>query len=205
MQDCKDAGMKLLDLIWVDTDKSDDPAHKNIRSIVGAREFATKNQGKIQRSSFASHLFSAMPPFEFVRALVSIMMSVGWSTEGKPLKLRFYDRSRAHFQGTAQRQHGAEKVCKMIKIMYGIHDSSHIWQSDYVTPIFAELVGKRRVKHRTALYHSSNEDVRMAVHGDDFVWLSDQSHRLTAQIKILSERHGNTWIRRLRREKTFSC
>ena len=30
MQECKDAGMRPLDLIWVDTDKSVDPAHKKI-------------------------------------------------------------------------------------------------------------------------------------------------------------------------------
>ena len=32
MQDCRDAGKELLELIWVDTDKSVDPAHKKIRS-----------------------------------------------------------------------------------------------------------------------------------------------------------------------------
>ncbi len=32
MQECTDAGKKLLDLIWVDTDKSVDPAHKKILS-----------------------------------------------------------------------------------------------------------------------------------------------------------------------------
>ena len=30
MQECKDAGMKPLDLIWVDTDKSVDPTRKKI-------------------------------------------------------------------------------------------------------------------------------------------------------------------------------
>ena len=48
-------------------------------------------------------LFSAMPPLEAVKVLVSIMMSVSLSNKGKPLKLRHYDISRAHFQGTAQR------------------------------------------------------------------------------------------------------
>ena len=32
MQECKDADKKPLDLIWVDTDKSVDPAHKKTRS-----------------------------------------------------------------------------------------------------------------------------------------------------------------------------
>ena len=30
IQECRDAGMKLLDLIWVDTDKSVDPTRKKI-------------------------------------------------------------------------------------------------------------------------------------------------------------------------------
>ena len=91
MQECKDAGMKPLDLIWVDTDKSVDPKRK------------TKTQGKIQRALPASQLFSAMLPLEAVKVLVSIMMSVSLSNKGKSLKLRHYDISRAHFQGTAQR------------------------------------------------------------------------------------------------------
>ena len=32
IQECRDAGMKPLDLIWVDTDKSVDPTRKKIRS-----------------------------------------------------------------------------------------------------------------------------------------------------------------------------
>ena len=102
IQWCQDAGKKL-NLIWVDTDKSLDPAHKEIRSRLCAREYKTKRQGKIQISLFASQLFSAMPPLEAVKVLVSIMMSVCWSSTWKPLNLRHYGASRAHFQGTAQR------------------------------------------------------------------------------------------------------
>ena len=47
--------------------------------------------------------WAAMPLLETVKVLVSIMMSVNVSNKGKPLKLRHYDISRAHFQGTAQR------------------------------------------------------------------------------------------------------
>ena len=103
MQECEDAGKKLLELIWVDTDKSVDPAHQEIRSRLRAGEYKTKKQDKIQRASPASQVFSAMPPLEAVKALVSILMSVSWSNKGKPLKLRHCDISRAHFQGTAQR------------------------------------------------------------------------------------------------------
>ena len=103
MFECKDAGMKPLSLILVDTDKSVDPTHKKIRSRLCAREYKTKKQGKIERALPASQLFSAMPPLEAVKVLVSIMMSVSLSNKGKPLKLRHYDISRAHFEGTAHR------------------------------------------------------------------------------------------------------
>ena len=104
MLECKDAGMKPLGLIWVDTDKSVDPARKKIRSRLCAREYKMKEQGKIQRALPASQLFSAMP------------MSVSLSNKGKPLKLRHYDISRAHFQGTAQR------------LIYIRRGSSEVWR-----------------------------------------------------------------------------
>ena len=184
-QECRDAGMKPLDLIWVDTDKSVDPTRKKIRSRLCAREYKTKKQGKIQRALPASQWFSAMPPLEAVKVLVLIMMSVSLTSKGKPLKLRHHDISRAHFQGTDQRliyirlpaedrqKHGEDKVGRLIKSMYGTQDASHIWQLDHVNLICGELEGFRRCKHSAALFHNPNQGVRMAVHGDDFVCLSD--------------------------------
>ena len=67
VQECRDAGMKPLDLIWVDTDKSVDPTHKKIRSRLCTSEYRTKKQGRIQRALPASQLFSAVPPFEAVK------------------------------------------------------------------------------------------------------------------------------------------
>ena len=138
MQDCKDAGKNLLQLFWVDTDKSVDNAHKKIRSRLCTREYKTKKQGKIPRALPASQLFSAMPLLEAVKVLVSIMMSVGWSNKEKPLKLRHHDISRAHFQQTAYRlknislppedrqKCGEDKVGRLIKNMYGTQDAFHI-------------------------------------------------------------------------------
>ena len=57
--------------------------------------------------------------------------------------------------------------------MHGTQDASHIWQLDYVNLICGELGGFRRGKHSAALFHNPIQDVRMAVHGDDFVCLSD--------------------------------
>ena len=173
--------MKPLDLIWVDTDKSVDPTRKKIRSRLCAREYKTKKQGKIQRAPPASQWFSAIPPLEVVKVLVSIMMSASFSNKGKPLKLRHYDISRAHFQGTAQRliynkqpaedrrKSGEDKVGRLVKRMYGTQGASHVWQLDYLNLICGELGRFRRGKHSAALFHNPNQGVRMAVHGDDFV------------------------------------
>ena len=132
-----------------------------------------------------SQLFSAMPPLEVAKVLVSIIMSVSLSNKGKPLKLRHFDISRAPFQGTAQRliyiklpaedrqKYGEEKVGRLVKSMYGTQDASHIWQLDYVNLICGQLGGFRRGKHSAALFHNPNQDVRLAVHGDDVVSLSD--------------------------------
>ena len=48
MQDCKDAGKKLFELIWVDTDKSVDSAHKKIRSRLchGKQDEETRQDSK---------------------------------------------------------------------------------------------------------------------------------------------------------------
>ena len=170
MQVCKNAGMKPLDLIGVDTDKSVDPAHKKIRSLLCARECKTKKQDFIQRALFVSQLFSTMPPFEIVKALVSIMMSLSLSNKGKPLKLRHHDISRAHFQKTAQRliyiklpaedrhKYGEDKYGKLVKNMYGTQDASHIWQLDYVGLVCGELGYFRRGKHNAALFHNPNQE-----------------------------------------------
>ena len=65
------------------------------------------------------------------------------------------------------------QVGRLIKSMYGTQDASHIWQLDYVNLICGEFGGFRRGKHSAALFHNPNQDVRMAVHGDDFLCLSD--------------------------------
>ena len=57
--------------------------------------------------------------------------------------------------------------------MYGTQDTSDIWQLDYVNLICGELWDFRRGKHSAALFHNPNQDMRKAVHGDDFMCLSD--------------------------------
>ena len=51
MQESKDAGKKPLDHIWVDTDKSVDPAHKKIRSRLCAKELQDE-EARLDSKSF---------------------------------------------------------------------------------------------------------------------------------------------------------
>ena len=111
---------------------------ENPIEVVCKRKY-NKEEGKIQRALPDSPLFSAMPPLEAEKVLVSIMMSVSSSSKGKPSKLRHYDISRAQFQGTAQRliyiklpaedrqKYGEDKVGRLGKSMYGTQDASDIW------------------------------------------------------------------------------
>ena len=159
---------KPLDLIWVDTDRSVDPTRKKIRSRLCAREYKTKKQGKIQRALPASHLFSAMPPLEAVKVLVSIMMSVSFSNKGKPLKLRHYGHQSSTFARNSPETHSTSdfpqriiksmtktKLGRLIKNIYGTQDASHIWQFDYVNLICGELEGFRKSKHQCSIVPQS--------------------------------------------------
>ena len=133
MQESNDAGMKPLDLIWVDTDKSVDPTCKKIRSRLCAREYKTKKQGKIQRASPASQLFSAMPLLEAVKVLVLIMMSVSLSNKGKPLKFETLRHQQSklprnspatHLHQTSRRGSSEERRRQSRQI-----DQEQVWNS----------------------------------------------------------------------------
>ena len=75
MQECKVASKKLLNLIC--------GGH---RQVCGSDTQENSNEvvcKRIQDEKSASQLFSAMPPLEAVKVLVSIMMSVSLSNKGK--------------------------------------------------------------------------------------------------------------------------
>ena len=105
MQDCKDAGMKPLDLIWVDTDKSVHPTRKKIRWRLCGREYKTKQQGKLQRALPASQLFSAVPPLEAVKVLDSIMMSVSLPRQGKTIGVETLRHHQSTFPWSSTETH----------------------------------------------------------------------------------------------------
>ena len=133
MQGCKNAGKKLLELIWVDTDKSVDPAHKTIRSRLCAWEYKTKKQGKIQRAFPASQLFFSKPPIEAVKALVSITMSVSWSNKGKPFEVETLRHQPSPFPRNSPETHrhpsSSRRSSERWRRQIWQIDQEHVWNS----------------------------------------------------------------------------
>ena len=62
-----DAGVNLLDLLCVDTNKRLDPSVGKILSRLCVRESKTKKQGTVQRTLPTSPLFAAMLPLESLK------------------------------------------------------------------------------------------------------------------------------------------
>ena len=149
----EETGRPPIKLKWVDTNKGDD-ARPNYRSRLVVKEIKAKKGPDEQLS--ASEVFSAMPPLEAMRSLVSLMVT--WTREPplhvkeslqkkgrKPgnFKIGIFDISRARFYGKARRrifveleeefrkEHGEDKCGLLLKSWYGTQDASSRWQGDY--------------------------------------------------------------------------
>ena len=140
MQECKDAGMKPSDLIWVDSDKSVDPTRNKIPSTLCARKFKKKNQGMIQRALPASQLISSMPPLDAVKVLVLIMMSVTFVEQKETIEVEALRHQQSTFPRNSPETHshqtsrrGSSEVWRRQNV--GTQDASHIWQLDCVNLI----------------------------------------------------------------------
>lgn len=182
-------GQKFLTLKWVDTNKGSDLEPK-YRSRLVAREI--KARGAVLP---AAQLFSAMPPLEGLKVLLSAMVTLRESNNQMPLKIGFWDVTRAHFYGEARRQIFARlpeedsepgKVALLRKGWYGTQDASAIWQDDY-----AKLLtdgGYTTGVSNGAVFYSKELDARALVHGDDFMVLGDQ-HALDCMDQLLKGKY----------------
>ena len=83
-----------------------------------------------------SDVFSAMPPVESLKALVSHVMTERVDKRGRILVLAVFDVSRAHFYAVCERDvhveppaelHRPGLVAKLNKTMYGTQDASNAY------------------------------------------------------------------------------
>ncbi|CAK0857259.1 unnamed protein product [Prorocentrum cordatum] len=99
-------------------------------------------------------------------------------------KIGFFDISRAHFYGKAQRrifveleeesrkEYGEDKCGLLLKSWYGTQDASKIWQGDY-TELLEENGYKAGVSC-PAVFYKEVDETRLLGHGDDFAVLAQQ-------------------------------
>eukprot|EP00959_Pyramimonas_sp_CCMP1952_P201814 4220142-Pyramimonas_sp.AAC.1 len=101
LQECREVTRaNPIKLFWIDTNKGDNE-RSNYRSRIVVRE--KRGKGEEGRSLPAALLFSAMPPLEAAKILSAGMVQERVSSRGQPLGMRFFDISRAHFYGKAER------------------------------------------------------------------------------------------------------
>ncbi|CAK0882435.1 unnamed protein product [Prorocentrum cordatum] len=189
-----ETGRPPIPLKWIDTNKGD-AERPNYRSRLVVKEIKAKKRPDEQLE--ASEVFSAMPPLEAMRSLVSLMVT--WAREPplhvqeslrkkgrKPgnFKIGFFDISRAHFYGKAQRrifveleeesrkEYGEDKRGLLLKSWYGTQDASKIWQGDY-TELLEENGYKAGVSC-PAVFYKEVDETRLLGHGDDFAVLAQQ-------------------------------
>ena len=200
MQDCKDAGKKLLELIWVDTDKSGDSL-----SVKFDRDCVPRNTRRRSKARFKEPylLLSCSRQCHHLKLLrrwsQSWCLWVGgpkgnhwsWDTTTSAehiCKEHHRDSFTSDVPQKIVRNYGKNTVGRLVKSMYGTQDASHIWQLDHVNLICGEFGGFRRGKHSAALFHNPNKDVGMPVHGDVFMCLSDDDG-LKYIYKLLKSKH----------------
>ena len=85
-------GVRPVSTRWVDVNKGD-CVNYNVRSRLVGREL----KAKTKTAYLAHELFSAMPPWEMIKALLSLLVTRDVSKRGLELELGVFDISRAHF------------------------------------------------------------------------------------------------------------
>ena len=165
--ECAERQGRHYSLKWVLKNKGE-----KVRARLVVREIkkAKSEDEKLEPSD----VFSAMPPVESLKALVSHVMTERVDKRGRHLILAVFDVSRAHFYGVCEREvyveppselHRPGLVAKLNKTIYGAQDASNAWQKlwrEHLRSNGFELGASNPALHRSEL-------VRGFCHGDDFV------------------------------------
>ena len=132
MQECKDASMKPLDLIWVDTESLWTQHTRKFDRGCVQENTRREKQGKIHRALPASQLFSGMPPLEAVKVLVSIMMSVSLSNK-ETIEVETLRHQQSTFPRTSPETHlnqtSAEGPSEVWRRQSSQIGQEHVWNS----------------------------------------------------------------------------
>ena len=156
---------------WVDTDKSHGTGEMLVRSRWVARDFKAK--GEKDRED----LFSATPPLEIIRYLLSRQATK--RQDGRERKTLYIDVKKAHLvpkctqdvyvelptEAGAQ----ADECGKLEYWLYGCRQAAQAWEEDYATAF--EEAGFKRPASCPVVFSHRERDLIGAVHGDDFMFV----------------------------------
>ena len=174
-QAISESGKQPISLRWVDTNKGDDQ-RPDYRSRLVVREI---RRGK-SRVLPDAQLFSSMPPLEALKTLCSLNMTLKSKTSGKPYKMQTFDIRRAHLYGKPLRrifvhlpeEEAEEGYCALLNYcLYGTQDASACWEREYVDMLTSNAF--EQGVSAPAIFYNREHDLRILVHGDDFVCLGD--------------------------------
>ena len=169
-------GIKVIKSRWIDINKGDDKAPR-YRSRLVAKEFRTPDRE-------GENMFAGTPPLEALKMLISeaATMKPGKAKKG----ILIADVSRAFFEADARRkvcvelapEDRTEKDVEMDmvgllnKSMYGTRDAAINWQEEVAKSMKAW--GFRRGRYNPCVYVHAEMDIKVIVHGDDFVAVADE-------------------------------
>ena len=174
------AGKAIIPVRWVDTKKGTE-GKPNFRSRIVAQEFK-RNQPR----DLDHELFSAMPPIEAIRMVVSAAASAGRRCTTKCVMVA--DVRRAYFHAKARREvfveipsedmePGDELNCaRLLASMYGTRDAARNWGEE-LQRAFGQM-GARVGKASGSVYRivrPNGNVIRTAIHGDDIVSSGNRS------------------------------
>ena len=169
--ECYEKQGKPLTMKWIDTRKTSG----RYRSRLVCREI--KRAKRVEDRLDPAEVFSAMPPIESLKMLISEWLTLDDGHDYKDFVMATFDISRAHFTATQSNRdvfatlpEGFEKdghVAKMLKAMYGTEDAAHLWGETWAAQLTEHKV-KIGVASRAIF---SNEKFKGLCHGDDFVIL----------------------------------
>ena len=173
----EETGKPPIPVRWLDTNKGD-PTNPNYRSRLVVREIKARKTKEEQLP--ANLLFSSTPPLEAMRLLCSLWATKRKSCHNQPLKLGLWDISRAQFYGTPKRKIYIElppedeaskdgQTCGLLVV----RDTG---RSKYLADALYQKAGFRRGLSNASVFYQEACDVRVMVHGDDFLALGDAQH-----------------------------
>ena len=167
LQECWDKkGRGPIAVRWVDVDKGFG-VH---RSRLVAKDFKPRS-----RINDKEGLFAATPPLELVKML--IVRAAMCDKRGKETrKVMFVDISKAHLYAPVQEEEFVQfppermkegKCARLIYTLYGLRTAASNWEKEYSKTL--EDAGFRAGQATVVAFYHELRDIRIVVHGDDFV------------------------------------